>query len=124
MLPERTPEAEDAFVAEWARSDDVEALIEAVGDAVDARRPRLAARLVGLLPDRVEIEPGSALERASRAARLLLVDVSSPVHFNALDEAWASFRKTRVKRMKTRMREAMKREPQRVSRFGRKARKR
>ena len=65
-LPERTTDAEDAFVRRWGASDDTDGLIAVTEAAMAARRPMLAARLVGLLEDHVEIEPGSALDRARR----------------------------------------------------------
>ena len=109
MLPERSREAEDAFVQGFLQSDDVELLVEAIEHAMDDRRPRLAARLVGLLGDKVEIEPGSDLERAQQAARLLLFDKQRPedVSWSELEEAWGRVRRRRMKRIKGRMRAAI-----------------
>lgn len=126
MLPPRTPEAEDAYVSEWLASDDTEGLIDAVNLAMDARRPRLAARLVQLLGDHVAIEPGSALERAHKAAGLLLMRKPSAAEnsWSELEEAWSSCRKSRMRRIRTRVRESMKGDllARRVDRLGRRRR--
>jgi hypothetical protein len=47
-------------------------LIEAIGLALDARRPRLAARLVALVGTEAE-DDGGMLDRARKAAELVLV---------------------------------------------------
>jgi hypothetical protein len=57
-------------------SDDVDGLIDMINQAMGARRPQLAARLVGLLDEAVEIEPNSSLARAHKAARFF----SRPTH--------------------------------------------
>ena len=96
VLPERKEQAEDAFVSRWMDSEDLDLLEQVISDAVDARRPKLAARLVQILPDHVEIEPGSALDKAQRAARMLVLDSRNVELFNALDEAWREVRKKRM----------------------------
>ena len=118
-LPERDSLAEDAWVKALADADDVDALQQAATDAMDARRPALAARLVGLLGDRVEIEPGSALERAHKAARLFLVDPKADHNARLLDEAWREARQLRLRRIKRRMRQSGRLDGPRVGRFGR-----
>ena len=107
MLPERTADAEDVYVAQLSAADDVEQLKDAVTAALDARRPRLAARLVGLLDDRVEIEEGSALDRARKAAKLFLFNKPSAAEnsWSALDDAWRAVRKKMVRRARKRMRD-------------------
>ncbi len=74
-LPARDPASEDDFVARWRSAsdgDDGGELLALVIAAVEAKRPTLAARLVGLL----ELEEGDDLHpavlRAQRAASLLL----------------------------------------------------
>ncbi|MCB9779369.1 MAG: hypothetical protein H6742_12455 [Alphaproteobacteria bacterium] len=106
--PERA--AEDEFVQAQARRDDVDALVALITAAVDGKRPQLAARLVGLLDGRVEIEAGSALARAQSAARMLLIarePVTVPEHpaFQDLDEAWRIARRGRMQRITQRMRD-------------------
>lgn len=123
-LPERNDAAEDAFVSMCMDLEDVDLLSQLISDAMDARRPRLAARMVQLLPDRVEIEPGSALERAQRAARLLVVDVRNVELFNALDEAWRQVRKKRMRRMMRRQRLVGTNKQYTIPRVGRRPRKR
>ncbi|RME21241.1 MAG: hypothetical protein D6798_18640 [Deltaproteobacteria bacterium] len=108
-LPDRTPEAEDAFVDAWSRADDTATLVATITAAMDARRPQLAARLVGLLDDHVEIPEGSALDRARRAARLLLHhrDLESAAlapYADELAEAWRAARRGRMTRTLRRMR--------------------
>ena len=119
-LPERTQPAEDAFVDLHAESDDVDALVEAIEAAMAERRPRLAARLVGLLDGMVEIEPGSELDRAQNAARLLLFDKARPedVSFSELEDAWGQARARRMKRIKRRMRASMTGNDARFGRLG------
>jgi len=108
-LPERSHDAEDAFVAVLAASDDNDALTEAVSASMAAGRPRLAARLVGLLSDRVEVTPGSDLARAQRAAHLLLFDKQRPqdLSWSELEDAWGQVRRRRMRRIRDRMRAAL-----------------
>ena len=121
-LPERNNEAEDAFVADWADSDDVESLVEVTTHAMDARRPRLAARLVQLLPERVEIEPGSPLEKAQRVAAMLVLDSKDVELFNALDDAWRAVRRSRMRRMIARQKTVGTNRQYTIPRVGRKRR--
>lgn len=71
MLPDRTAEAEDAFIVslETAPADTI---IPLVTEAVAANRPMLAARLVGLIPE-TAAPSDPAVSRARRASHLLLV---------------------------------------------------
>jgi hypothetical protein len=121
-LPERTSQAEDEFVEAWSASDDLEALVEVTTHAMDARRPRLAARLVQLLPDRVEIEPGSALEKAQRVAGMLVMDSRDVELFNALDDAWREVRRSRMRRMIARQKTVGTNRQYTIPRVGRKRR--
>lgn len=105
-LPARERAAEDRCVAAWADSDDTDGLIELISAAVQARRPQLAARLVGLLGEHVEIEAGSALDRAQRSARFLLHQRGEGEQ-QAADElcsAWTDARRGRMRRLKARLR--------------------
>jgi hypothetical protein len=92
-LPPRGAAEEDAFV--WgllqddAPPDDVAAL---VSDALDAGRPQLAARLVGLLSDDLH-DPD--LDRARAAARLI-VQGTEPPPGSDLDAAWRRLRERRM----------------------------
>jgi len=104
MLPERNRQAEDAYLAHWRSSDDMEGLIAAVTAAIEGRRPQLAARLVNLLDEQVEIEPGSALERATRASRMMMHSESTPAAFQELESAWILARRMRIRRITRRMR--------------------
>ncbi|MFT6144457.1 MAG: hypothetical protein ACJAZO_001867 [Myxococcota bacterium] len=105
-LPERNAHAEDVFVDELSNGDDIVALETAITDCLDARRPQLAARLVGLLDERVEIEPGSALHRAQQAATFFLFNKPTPADnsWSALDDAWREVRSKMVLRARKRMR--------------------
>ncbi|MEC7948122.1 MAG: hypothetical protein VX265_11185 [Myxococcota bacterium] len=70
-LPERSLPAEDAWLAALCDTP-ARCLVEHAHACLDAGRPSLAARVVGLLPpDHAAANPG--LERARAAARLLLV---------------------------------------------------
>jgi hypothetical protein len=104
MLPERNRQAEDAFLERWRDFDDTEALIAVITEAIEGRRPQLAARLVSLLDEQVEVEPGSALERASRAGRMLMLPEPSPEAFQELQAAWILARRMRIRRITRRMR--------------------
>ncbi len=73
-LPSRDPSAEDAFVAGLTDASE-EVVQEAVELALEAQRPKLAARLV-LLLDRPELT--GAAEKAMRAARWLLLENAVP----------------------------------------------
>ena len=104
MLPERNQEAEDAFLDRWSQADDTDGLITAVTEAIDSRRPQLAARLVSLLDEQVEIEPGSALDRARRASRMMMMPEPGPGAFEELQAAWILARRMRIRRITRRMR--------------------
>ena len=104
-LPECSASAEDAWVRGWMDQDELEGLVEAISRAMAARRPQLAARLVVLLDERVEIAPGSDLDRARRAAALFLMQ--GPVPDAAEEElalAWQLARRSRMMRIMRRMR--------------------
>ncbi|NOY25482.1 MAG: hypothetical protein GXP62_06370 [Oligoflexia bacterium] len=107
LLPAPDRAAEDACVAAWADSDDVDGLVALVTACIAAHRPQLAARLVGLLDDRVEIPSGSPLARAQAAARMLLLAPGDAVVALSEDlaEAWICVRRGRMKRLKARIRE-------------------
>lgn len=98
--------AEDAFLEELSNWSDADALIEVVESAVAAKRIRLAARVAGLLEDHDDIEPDSPLEKALRAARLLLIHRNTPEErsWAELDEAMNQLRQERFVRAKGRMR--------------------
>ena len=118
-LPERTTDAEDAFVRRWGASDDTDGLIAVTEAAMAARRPMLAARLVGLLEDHVEIEPGSPLDRARRAARMMLQRKPTPEDnsWSEFEDAWKAARKAKMRRVRQRMRRALAGKP--AGRIGR-----
>lgn len=105
-LPGRGREAEDAFVAAAAAADP-EQLLAWVGEALDARRPQLAARLVGLIPD--EVEAGPELDAARRAARFVLVGAAGDAErgFTELERTWSIVRRRRMRRIKERMRRSL-----------------
>ena len=125
-LPARTAQAEEAFIRDLRGATDLdpEDLAELVSLAMADKRVKLGARLVQLLPDFVEIEPGSALERAERAARLLVLDSSDIELYNCFDEAWREVRRRRMKRMLARQRLSGRNEQYTVPRVGRRPRKR
>ncbi len=105
-LPGRSPEDEDRYVAGLAEGADPAALTDAIEDALADRRPLLAARVVGLLDDGVEAEPGSPIARARAAAALLLFkgrDATSE-DVNAFEDAYREAHRERVARMLIRQR--------------------
>jgi hypothetical protein len=109
-------------VARFSEPDaDADLLVEVISAAVDARRPMLAARLVGLLSDHVEIEPGSPVERAQRAARLLLKrsPTAADNSWSELEEAWAIARRLRMGRIRRRMRQSLHGKSERIPRVTR-----
>lgn len=103
-LPDRTPEAEDAFLAAWRDEPDPAVLPEVIGAALTHRRPQLAARLVSLLSD-TDCEGDPVLSRARSAARLLLVaaDPTGPA-LNAFTAAWTPARSRWMARARRRQR--------------------
>ena len=107
-LPSPDPLAEDAYITSWEQSDDGEGLVEAITHAIEARRPQLAAQLVGLLSDDIEHEPGDAVDRARRAAHLVLFkrrDASQDA-FDELEDAWRRLRRRRMWRFRRRQRQS------------------
>jgi len=123
-LPERVEGSEDEFVGWCGQSLDTDDLIEVISAAMDARRPRLAARLVGLLDEHVEIEPGTALDRARRAARLVLTRKGTPESqsWSALEEAWGEGRRRRMRRIRMRMRDRLEGKNRRIGRHPKRSR--
>jgi len=105
-LPTPDRAAEDAFLLAWQQSDDVDGLVVCVTTALEVGRPQLAGRLVGLLGGRVEIEPGSALDRARGVARLLVIAKPEAVAALAedLDKAWLDARRSQMLQVRARMR--------------------
>ena len=72
MLPERTIEAEDAFLQEMV-SAAPDQILAAFSQAMEHTRPSLAARLLGLLDDdQIEGLNPADLGRARTAARMFL----------------------------------------------------
>lgn len=118
MLPDRTDIAEDAFVQQWTESDDTDGLLDIITAAMDARRPRLAARLVGLLEDHVEIEPGSPIDRARAAARMVLMREVRPedVSWSEFEDAWSEARRSRMNRLMRRQRQRLVGDASRIGR--------
>lgn len=122
-LPDRSHQAEDDFVGQLAHDDDLDAIVEAIELAMGDRRPRLAARLVGLLDGRVEIPPESDLARAVAAARLLLMtDRPSPDAVFDMEDAWSRVRRRRMTRILGRMRAARSGNNVRFGRLGKRRR--
>jgi hypothetical protein len=105
-LPTPDLAAEDTFLESWLRSDDVDGLAACVTAALEAGRPQLAGRLVGLLAGRIEIEPGSALDRARCVAGLLVLAQPEATHALAedLDRAWMQARRSQLRRIRSRVR--------------------
>jgi hypothetical protein len=105
MLPNRTSEAEDTFVAQMGGAPNTE-IIDCAVLAVDAARPVLAARLVGLLPPDVDFDEHPQLARAQRAAKLVLlapVDRRGPV-IAAFEVALSAMKGRHMHRAKARLR--------------------
>ncbi|MFK7931787.1 MAG: hypothetical protein AB8H79_26660 [Myxococcota bacterium] len=124
VLPERVDRSEDLFVTAWLEANDLDGLEEVITLAMDARRPRLAARLVQALPEDVEVEPNGPLDKAQRAAKLLVLDSSNVELFNALDDAWRQTRRRRMKRISARQRLVGTNKQYTIPRVGRRPRKR
>lgn len=105
-LPLPGQEEEDRFVARLTGAD-ADVLTEAIESAITAQRPRLAARLFGLLEEELDIEPGSELDRARRAARFLVVEggpAALAQHWDDLQSSWTLARRTLAKRRRIRRR--------------------
>jgi hypothetical protein len=105
-IPTPDHAAEEAFLASWRSSDDLDGLVACVGAALEAGRPQLAGRLVGLLDGRIEIEPGSALDRARRVAGMLVLarPEAVPGLVDDLERAWADARSDHLRRVRARVR--------------------
>lgn len=103
-LPPRDRGAEDAFVAAWSAAEALDGLDAVVEAALEARRPMLAARLCGLLPEEAAEDP--ALQRAFAAARLLLrVDREpDPLLVEGFYEEWKRARRAFMDRVRRRQR--------------------
>ncbi len=106
-LPSRDRLEEDRYVAAWrdAADDRTPLLVERVSEAIDARRPMLAARLVGLIDEDVASgEPHIA--RARSAARLLIrtPDRVDPAILEDFMSAWRRGRKMYMDRVRRRHR--------------------
>ncbi|MEL6344276.1 MAG: hypothetical protein AAFV53_14250 [Myxococcota bacterium] len=104
MLPERTETAEEAYLEQWRSSTDTDGLLNAITAAIESRRPQLAARLVGLLGEHIQVEPGSPVDRARRAAKMLMLPTAKTEDFAALQAAWVLARRMRMRRITRRMR--------------------
>ena len=109
MLPERTIEAEDAFLQEMV-SAGRDRLLAAFSQAMGQTRPTLAARLLGLLEDNQieELNPED-LRRARTAARMFLhteTDDRNAWYEEAqkLVAFWEQGRRRRFEKVKKRMR--------------------
>ena len=97
-LPEPDAASESAFVTSLDEAHDSDAVIEAIDAALAAKRPKLAAKLVGLVPDD-ETEP--SVIAARRAASLVLLRAPGPDEpIDELELAWALLRR----RMRARVR--------------------
>lgn len=107
VLPSRDRLDEDRYVAAWRVAVDERAavLIDRVTEAVDARRPMLAARLVGLLDDD-DAADAPHIARARSAARLLLrtPERLDPVILEDFMAAWRRGRKVYMDRVRRRHR--------------------
>lgn len=97
-LPEPDLGSESAFVDGLAQAHDSDLVIEAIDAALAAKRPKLAAKLVGLVPDD-DSEP--SVVAARRAAGLVLLRAPGPDEaIDELELAWALLRR----RMRARIR--------------------
>ena len=123
-LPGRTTAEEDAFVHDWSESDDTDGLMEAIEAVMSDRRPMLAARLVQLLDEHIEIEPGTPLDRARRAAALVLTRKATPEDnsWSELEDAWSEARASRMRRIRQRQRDALEGRNRRIGRLDRRRR--
>ena len=116
MLPGLESSEEDAFISTWMESDDIEGLVALISEAISVRRPRLAARLFGLLDDSVEIPSEGPLARAKQAAQFLLVQPQAVERFDAFEQAWIEARRDRIRKIKKRMRNRLMGRPPRRKR--------
>jgi len=99
-LPGRGGAEEDAFVAELHEAPP-EVIDAAVREAIRERRPRLAARLVGLLGDGVDADDPE-LSRALRVAEMLCLKGKDAVVEADLDDILDRLRERRRARFKLR----------------------
>ena len=99
-LPGRAESQEDTWIADLEDAPS-EAIADAVREAITARRPRLAARLVGLLGDGADAgDPDIA--RALRAAEFLCLKGRDAVVEADLEEILAVLRERRRARFRHR----------------------
>jgi hypothetical protein len=90
-LPPRGAAEEDAFVWHLLDGAPPEVVADLVGQALEAHRPQLAARLVGLLGDDLQ-DPD--LERARAAARFVVQGAEADP--SELELAWRRLRERRL----------------------------
>ncbi len=107
VLPSRDRLDEDRFVVAWSRAVEEQSalLLCVVSEAIEVRRPLLAARLVGLLEDDVAASD-PYISRARSAARLLVrsPDRVDPVILDDFMSAWRRGRKVYMDRVRRRHR--------------------
>ena len=98
---------EDRFVAAWSRAVEEQSalLLRVISEAIEVRRPLLAARLVGLLDDDVAAADPH-ISRARSAARLLVrsPDRVDPAILDDFMSAWRRGRKVYMDRVRRRHR--------------------
>ena len=104
-LPGRRPDDEDAWL-ESLMECGLETTEEAVRLALSEGRPRLAGRVVGLLPESV-VAQDAQLQRASKAAQLLMVEPGDrlDVIVEELAELFELRRRKRMRRARDRSRQ-------------------
>ena len=107
VLPSRDRLDEDRFVAAWSRAVEEQSalLLRVISEAIEVRRPLLAARLVGLLDDDVAAADPH-ISRARSAARLLVrsPDRVDPAILDDFMSAWRRGRKVYMDRVRRRHR--------------------
>jgi hypothetical protein len=103
MLPD--PAGESAWI-EQIVAEGQDTITDAVAEAMDGRRPRLAARLLAYL-DEDSDEP-EVVARARRAASMLLLPGGSAFEAEQeLELAWALFRRRARQRVRERLRRSI-----------------
>ena len=122
-LPRPTRVAEERWLQKTSEmlanhSIEQEEYLALVAECVQAGRPTLGAKLLLLLPEEITVPPGSPLERAQRAAKLVVHHFGNgpkpPKFAPLLDDfvdAWTAFRRRRVRRIINRMKSQNKRDP-------------
>lgn len=105
----REARVEDSYVRYWSSNGDLEGLLFAIDEAVRQRRPQLAIRLLGLVPEEDVRLLNGEVEALRRRMQFFLVDsrVQSIDEWDAVTEISGSLRDEIMGRARMRARRSL-----------------